>query len=165
MRIVLKSMALWKWRLSKLDINCAFPHTFKAERDVYLLPPFESSARVRFVWLVITASYGRINYKANWDWLSDTPLTGIGFKRMNINSILRSRVLSFTSLVLPSYFARTTPRAALSSERLRAHTHPRLRFRSSIVLLHYPAPSLSVNRAGAQELHPNTLFVLHLLLR
>lgn len=60
-KIILSTAALERLRLLKLDVKTAFLQTGKDDRDVYILPPRESSKRYRCVWLLCTAAYGLVN--------------------------------------------------------------------------------------------------------
>lgn len=60
-----------------------------------------------------------------------------------VHSIPSPRLLSFASLILPSYFTHATPRAALSDARHRAHINLRSRFRASSSPVHDAVLSLS----------------------
>lgn len=78
-RIIASLASIRKWRLSKIDVKTAFLQTGQAERDVYVVPPTESSDRNKCLWLLLTASYGLVNANAKWQVVSDQTLHKIGF--------------------------------------------------------------------------------------
>lgn len=59
-RMVLLIASLEKWRLTNADVKAAFIQTVQAQRNVYAIPPKESTDD-GFVWLLITVAYGLAN--------------------------------------------------------------------------------------------------------
>ena len=64
-RVVLSTAALLKWRIIKIDVKSAFLQTGPAERQIYVIPPRESSHKHE-LWLFLTAAYGPVNDNAKW---------------------------------------------------------------------------------------------------
>lgn len=56
--------SLWQWRLTKIDLKTAFLQIGSAERDVYVIPLYESDDRRKHLLLLLTASHGLVNAKA-----------------------------------------------------------------------------------------------------
>lgn len=54
-----------KWRATRIDVNSTFLQTGKAARDVFEIPPRESSDKSHFLWLLLVAAYGLVNSNAN----------------------------------------------------------------------------------------------------
>lgn len=62
---------IFSWILTAIDVKTAFLQTGKAERHVYVIPPFESGDRGSKMWLLLRAAYGLINSNAEWQFQSD----------------------------------------------------------------------------------------------
>ena len=77
LKIVLMTAAIFKWKLVKADVKNAFLQTGLAERDVYVIPPRESSNR-KSLWLLLAAAYGLVNANSKWQLQSDTAITNMG---------------------------------------------------------------------------------------
>ena len=67
--------------LVKIDFFSAFIQTVEAKRDVYVIPPRESSGKC-FYWLLLTAAYGLVNSNAKCQAQIDTFLTSLGFLKL-----------------------------------------------------------------------------------
>lgn len=80
MRILLSAVSLLQWSLYKLDVKSAFLHTGDAQRDVYVIPPRESSDLRKVLWIFLTASYGLVHANSKWQHLRDDFLLSIGFE-------------------------------------------------------------------------------------
>lgn len=66
MLILISTAALHGWRLHKLYVKSAFLQTGNAERDVYVVPPRESSDHGRAQWLLLTPAYGLVITNVKW---------------------------------------------------------------------------------------------------
>ena len=80
LRIVLMTAALHKWKLVKADVKNAFLQTGMAARDVYVIPPKESTNR-KSLWLLLAAAYGLVNANSKWQIQSDKVLTDMGLEQ------------------------------------------------------------------------------------
>lgn len=80
LRLVLMLAALNKWRIVKADVKNAFLQTGLAERDVYVIPPKESTNR-KSLWLLLAAAYGLVNANSKWQLQSDKALTTMGLEQ------------------------------------------------------------------------------------
>lgn len=52
------------WQIARIDVNKAFMKANNEKPDAYVLPPFWSLERSRFLWLLLSAVYGLVNRKA-----------------------------------------------------------------------------------------------------
>jgi len=77
-RIALSIASMLKWDTAKIDFTSAFLQAGDATRDVYVIPPRESSDKM-FRWLLLTAAYGLVNAGAKWQEHIDSFLLQIGF--------------------------------------------------------------------------------------
>lgn len=83
-RIILSIATLFAWILTAIDVKTAFLQTGRAERDVYVIPPTESTDRGSKMWLLLCAAYGLINSNAKWQVQSDQELKDIGFQQIPV---------------------------------------------------------------------------------
>lgn len=51
------------WRLTKIDVKSASLQTGKAQRNVFVVPPYERKDKPRFLWLLKSAAYGLVDAK------------------------------------------------------------------------------------------------------
>ena len=80
-RLLLSLACIHKWNLAKIDFTSAFLQTGAANRDVYVVPPRESSDKSHY-WLLLTSAYGLVNANAKWQEQSDSFLNTIGFTQL-----------------------------------------------------------------------------------
>lgn len=80
-RMILSLPAIFQWGLAKTYFKNGFLQTVKVLRDVYLIPPKESSDK-NHLWLLLTAAYGLVHANAKWQALSDNILSSYGFKQL-----------------------------------------------------------------------------------
>ena len=67
--------------LVKIEFFSAFIQTGEAKRDVYVIPPRESSEKC-YYWLLLTADYGLVNFNEKYQAQIDTFLTSLGFLQL-----------------------------------------------------------------------------------
>lgn len=67
-------------RLTRVDVKSAFFQTGAAERRDYVIPPRDLEDRYRFLWLLLTASYGLVNANAKFQLQSDSLLLKMGLQ-------------------------------------------------------------------------------------
>lgn len=84
LRVLFTIAAQMKWRISKVDVASAFLQTGPAERNIYLIPPSESSDRGRALWLLLFAAYGLVNANAKFQVQSDQMLISMGFNLVRL---------------------------------------------------------------------------------
>ena len=82
LRLVCSIATLFSWPISKVDFNSAFLQSGASTRDVYVRPPKESDSRVKFYWLLLTASYGLVNANSKWQTASDDCLYEYGLQQL-----------------------------------------------------------------------------------
>ena len=78
LRILQSVATIKKWTIYKADAIAAFLQTGKAQRQVYVKPPNESSMRRSHLWLLDTAAYGLVNSNAKWQLQSDELMFNLG---------------------------------------------------------------------------------------
>lgn len=78
-RVILSNAVLRKWSIVIIDVKSAFLQSGPAQRDVYVLPPRESSYRNE-LWLLLAAVYCLVNANAKWQVESDSALLSLGLK-------------------------------------------------------------------------------------
>lgn len=61
--VIISTASVLRCRIVKLDVKSAFIQTGLADRQVYIIPPFESTRRNE-LWLLLTAAYGLENANA-----------------------------------------------------------------------------------------------------
>lgn len=76
-RIVLSVAPLQKEMLVKVDVKSAFLQSGNARRDVYVIPPRESTNGSLY-WLLLSAAYSLVIAKAKWQEKSDGLLYELG---------------------------------------------------------------------------------------
>lgn len=77
-RILVSITVLRKRRFSYVDGKSLFLRTSAAERFIYVIPPSKSANRIRFLWLLLTESYGLVNANAKFLVQSDNLPLGHG---------------------------------------------------------------------------------------
>lgn len=76
---MLSQASLRKWNLAQIDFRNAILQTGKAERNVYVVSPPESSWRRNNYWLLLTTAYSLVNANAKWQAYSNAVLYRLGF--------------------------------------------------------------------------------------
>lgn len=71
-RIACSLATIFKWSIAKVDFESAFNNSCDAKRAVYVQPPRQSSHRYRYLWLLLTESYGLVNANAKRQQAIDT---------------------------------------------------------------------------------------------
>lgn len=82
-RIVSSTATIRKWRVVRADAETAFLQTGPAARDVYVIPPRESTHR-NTLWLLLAAAYGLINSNAKWQHQSDLAFFKLGLQQVKL---------------------------------------------------------------------------------
>ena len=80
-RMLFSVCVMFQWHLTKIDVKGVFLQTGSAQRDVYVIPPKESSGP-RFVWLLTVATYGLVDASAKWQVQSDQTFIDIGLNTL-----------------------------------------------------------------------------------
>ena len=82
LRLVCSIGTMLSWPISKVDFDSAFLQSGASTRGVYVRPPKESESRVKFYWLLLTASYGFVNANSKWQTASDDCLYEYGLQQL-----------------------------------------------------------------------------------
>ena len=85
--ILLSIACIYGWPLGKIDFKSTFLQTGSAQRDVYVVPPRESSTKEHY-WLLLKAWYGLLNANAKWQNEIDT-----FFHELGLHQLLYARQL------------------------------------------------------------------------
>ena len=100
LRILESIASLYGWTVYKGDVSAAFLQTGKAERDVYVRPPRESSMRSTHLWLLLIAAYGLVNYNAKWQQQSDQVLLEYGLVQSKHLMWFEVRLIELVAILL-----------------------------------------------------------------
>ena len=83
LRIVCSIASIMSWPLSKVDFDSAFLQSGASMRDVYVCPPKECNSRMKYYWLLLSASYGLVNANSKWQTASDDCLYEFGLEQLS----------------------------------------------------------------------------------
>lgn len=79
--VILSTAAVRKWQIVKKDVESALLQSGLAHRDVYVIPPRNSSHKNK-LWLLLVTAYELVILNAKWQVDSDTALIAFRFKQL-----------------------------------------------------------------------------------